>query len=1279
MSSLLIPVSVAAKYVKTETGVPSLSGQPFNSDAKLEVGMHVNWALPDALTRAKTLGGGTANQSIIFPGVPDLWLVTRFNPAPLANAASPLRTWKAWVVNSRLQTVTILDKWTAPAPDNAALVHTLPGVLPAAVSEGYPGWGVWDGSKTDFDAAITSAIYYPSARTRFGLYDDLSDAPTTGNIGYTVVGWYSATSNDPLYNSANRGKQIADWLLSYDPHLSLSELIPLLATNPAASTWKPTLTIASQPATQPSSTARLDLAAQQTAERTARLAVVQAALGTGAFVASTVLTDKNPIEIVCHGCMTDIPLGTLSADAAVLTPAQFELHPHLKRALASTTAATTNASTLDYSEALLQDLDNQRDTVAGIVDLPGATQALTFQGLPGLGTYFAQIQISPPQLLFLNDFSLTAVDEGVSATGHWPVFAREQRVVDTNIVTTGATGDAGITAAAAAAAAAAQQAIEQTASDNWVKQVRAAFQTTLTAAQAAGTPIDPNLIKVSDSRPNAQPLRLSPSVGGSGNDSGSWWISSGDDDALAQIFASTTGTTAVVSMPSVTALYMQPGPRWYRPWSPQVVLNDVGRSYRFGEDGRFDPVNGTLLCRTSGYTIVSIYASNGTPVSGSQILASPAGISSLKALPAEALSLLNEAVLLNTSSAVSMAAVSAPAASRAAAQSYFQAAIRGLYIARLTDLTAEQLAAIAKVRISGDAPSPLAISPWGSDQWDPLFLDSSYTYTESLLESGWQLQEDYVELTPSGSVDTGGKVEVFNDRTRLTATIPKVLESALVTRRTNDPQGNPVVRQTPPSGLTQEVFQAKETISAPLVHTLLTNTPGSLYGAFDDALMARGYRSRAGTLSVTQLSMVDVFGATKQWTVPANTLAPSIPLTPRLPFWARLDFRLQAASDVTIEADSGNSSICGILLPDFLDHSLQVYDGSGNALGQLTCDRARFGEGASATATTLQVNFLAYPWVLTQMNVTSSDPTTIVNQVIANVSLRSFVLGVMQQSMAVPAAASPSVWYETGLTAMMRAIDSVRATLDPSAKTSDRKVSLLGEPILVMVGRVTFQTNNATSAAAVATGSPLPATPPVPPISVRIGDITRPDDGVLGFFNPSDSPADSCFAPVSIDAANKAMINTLSLSFSFNTTVGVPVNHPFVKNQVNVISVPPDTPTNVIMLTDIRGCMYATSGVLPRKKIRVPKDFLDASLANMEPVFSVGPILTVPGTLPTDIKPMIPPPLVQGYDADFVSSAAAAGNPPPEVAMPVSAPIGDMAPTRVTMSEGWVIMRQHKS
>src|SRR5678815_1982732 len=214
-TSLVIPLSLSAKVIKRSTPVPVLGGNPFNRDAELEAGIHLHWALPDALTRARMLPDGKGDERTLFPGVPDLWLVVRFNPAPqtiLPPGAQ--RDWRAWVVDSQTETAKPLASWTAPTTRHPKSTHAFAGTLPYADKLGAPGWGVFKTDPDAFDPAM--AANYPACRGRFGFHDDLADlgANRSGNVSYTVVGWYSLHAYDPLFMSDDPQALLKSWKLA---------------------------------------------------------------------------------------------------------------------------------------------------------------------------------------------------------------------------------------------------------------------------------------------------------------------------------------------------------------------------------------------------------------------------------------------------------------------------------------------------------------------------------------------------------------------------------------------------------------------------------------------------------------------------------------------------------------------------------------------------------------------------------------------------------------------------------------------------------------------------------------------------------------------------------------------------------------------------------------------------------------------------------------------------------------------------------------------------------
>jgi hypothetical protein len=99
----------------------------------------------------------------------------------------------------------------------------------------------------------------------------------------------------------------------------------------------------------------------------------------------------------------------------------------------------------------------------------------------------------------------------------------------------------------------------------------------------------------------------------------------------------------------------------------------------------------------------------------------------------------------------------------------------------------------------------------------------------------------------------------------------------------------------------------------------------------------------------------------------------------------------------------------------------------------------------------------------------------------------------------------------------------------------------------------------------------------------------------------------------------------------------------------------------VILLRDVRRGIYATSGVLPRKVVTLPKEFLEAAISRMEPTFRVGPVLTSLrlGTL----RVMVPPPSIDGHTAAFVQQMADGGDGPADFVptpVPAAPPVAEL-------------------
>ncbi|CAE6848255.1 hypothetical protein R69746_07231 [Paraburkholderia aspalathi] len=180
----------------------------------LEAGVHIHWALPDALTNAP-VDENTAD--VQFPAVPNRWLVTRM----VIDGGTPSSV-TSWVVES--DTFSTPTNWKLPtvalqpgtsAPDFAHLGQCTPldSYQPSTLLNGPRTFALATGTELSAvsNGVPTFASYYPESRTAFGFVDTLQDLSALNLSGsatlmYAVTGWFDATANDP----ASTGDDLAE-------------------------------------------------------------------------------------------------------------------------------------------------------------------------------------------------------------------------------------------------------------------------------------------------------------------------------------------------------------------------------------------------------------------------------------------------------------------------------------------------------------------------------------------------------------------------------------------------------------------------------------------------------------------------------------------------------------------------------------------------------------------------------------------------------------------------------------------------------------------------------------------------------------------------------------------------------------------------------------------------------------------------------------------------------------------------------------------------------------
>jgi hypothetical protein len=688
---------------------------------------------------------------------------------------------------------------------------------------------------------------------------------------------------------------------------------------------------------------------------------------------------------------------------------------------------------------------------------------------------------------------------------------------------------------------------------------------------------------------------------------------------------------------------IRPAPRLYIPGETMVGLRGLRRSLRHGGDGRFSP-DGLLHCRWPTQVTRGI----DQVIQGSELLPSLG----TAAVPDEVLLLAREAVVVNPYLAQWVARVAAArhgldqgaANGRLVAEAALRFGASATYDGLTTAFQPSERALAGGVRLEqaivadqlrrfslfvGVDPDPVGVTAW-SQPWIPLWLEWEAAVETSDRLDGWQLgpvDDDPVAETPQMTTRT------FRGRSPLTATTADTIAGAvrgwLAAEEARDRENRGEADEATEAALTRiaDAIEHLDTAAASL-----DGIREQLLGfAYDGGLLRpRGQDGtpgppattgdpptflRAGSLSLTRARLVDAFGrvldlAVDTPLVPVRDAIAETPaairLRPRFTVPARVLFRLvdpaadgavaPEASVDQVDPSRAVNPVAGFLLPDHIDEALEAFDVAGAPLGQLMNEP--IGGGVA--------------WEIAPGRDGPPDAGPLLGLAGGTRHLGFLAAGMVAAD--AKARDGRPATAESALSALLRAIDTTLWSVDAfRALGSEHIAGLVGRPIAVVRARLRLDLvpdlglDAAAAAAALADRA----------VTMRIGEITRADDGLLAYVVDDDYEhvrvVDKVVANLALDTGRQR-----GQFGRYGTTPQVPptrpIDHPYIVAE-DELTLRPGQTIVLTLLMHAGGRVHLTSGVLPRKALELARDWVAPGLSVIAPSARIGPVLVDPANV----------------------------------------------------------------
>jgi hypothetical protein len=1185
---VLVPADIQAMYVpagSTETmvtlpfaltepdGQPAKSmPAPFDPGAPRPGGVHLHVAMPDALLRGtlQTRPDGSTNR-LGLAALPDRWLVLRLL---VPNGATAV-TARGWVICADIGTVVDLAAWKGEQALPAAKRHI---VAPSELTGSVGGSAQW---ASTYDAAID----------RFAFHDPLDDLATiapNGVVGdqasYLVSGWWSHPGLDPL-DAARTDASLHDHLDQLGWHLQDDleggHLVGIARTVQSISR----------------STLELSTAERYDVSGPARAAPRSEAglLGPGVLLRQAVepttryQSQLTPFSDVARRIVStepSFPRSTLIHGAVFGVPTGGPVDPRLENRPAES----------DLSVALGHQGDDIAATVAtdgfGVTDPDDRRAAerliggFTGQILDRLATPDGLVEIEEHE----HDAGFTGLPGGTSGTDRVKM------------------GDASAPLTAGAAGRSTRSREAQAAAQPLEARVTWAGRTRFELREDDGVSLRRQVLEWTAARPVTEP------------------------------------STEVREI-------AKPAPRWGVPSPPILAVRGARRSLRHRGDGRFS-LDGLLRVRWP-----------------SQILRAPAlvDLSSVmptvgsSAVPDEALALAHEAVLMNPYLSPWLSTIAAksqgvdPGVMRTRFQAesvlrYGRAATfdgRSAFMATQLDpsslsgvLVADQLRRHSL--FEGVEPDPVAITAW-SQPWVPLWLEWEAELTETDPLEHWTLGQ--VDLEPPDQT-TAGRVLTHQGRSILTTGVATTMAAAitgwLAAEEARDAAGQGEVDAATSAGLAtlRDRLDSLDVMSAALdgLREQLLGLP------YQDGLAARPQPGAdppellvRGELRISKARLLDAFGRAVQLTgaptpgLPARdeitTPKPALRIRPRLNVPARWLLRLVDPAGPAFDAAEARvdqvdptqtvNPVAGFLLPDHIDDALEVFDVAGAPLGQLMHEA--FGGGIV--------------WEPAPGRPLPEDAGPLEGLGPPQLLIGHLAAGLVAEDSAQRGGLPARPETESALSALLRAIDTTLWSVDTyGALGSEHIAGLVGRPVAVVRATLSLEVKSDLDdldlsdphrrAVREQAYRDLAALA----FSVRLGELTRTDDGLLGFFVDDNYSrfhiVDNVVASHAFDSGpGRGQLGT------YGTTPAIPDPTPITNPYIvpgDELFIHPGQSVTLTLLMYAGGRTYLTSGILPRVSVQLQRDWVAPGLAVIAPSARIGAVLIDPAKVSLPLISVFP-------------------------------------------------------